>query len=418
MSYTPIDDIPTGLRSMDQSAFDAAMAGFMTKLPTTITQINTANSQANASAIAAAASQVAASDSQLAAANSQAIASAAATTATSAPGTSATSTTSLAVGVGNKSFTIQTGKLYVPGNYVTIASTASPDNLMSGNVTAHNSTTGAMTVNVSNFKGSGTFAAWTIALAGAPGLTGIVNEQKGSDIPSASTINLDAANGNFLHITGTATINTVILASGAERDAVIDGVLTMVNSASLILPGGVNYLTAAGDRARFRGDGSVVRVTITPAGGQAPAPYPVMYVRDEKATGTDGGTATINAYNNRTLNTVVLNTIPGASLASDQFTLPPGTYEITAAAPNTGSNAGWVELYNVTDSVIAAIGPNVSQIQGPTIFSPCSATITISAQKSFRIRQWVQSTGGQLGTAVNGSGRPEIYSTVKIEKVR
>jgi hypothetical protein len=93
-------------------------------------------------------------------------AAASAASALNAPGTSATSTTSMTVGTGSKAFTLaQTGKAYALGQSVVVASTASPGNQMNGIITAFNSGTGAMTVDVSAIVGSGTFASWTIALA-------------------------------------------------------------------------------------------------------------------------------------------------------------------------------------------------------------------------------------------------------------
>lgn len=80
---------------------------------------------------------------------------------------------------------------------------------------------------------------------------------KGANIASAATVDLNAATGDFIHITGTTTITAITLDSGLERDVVFDGVLTLThNGTSLILPGNVNITTAAGDRATFRGEGS------------------------------------------------------------------------------------------------------------------------------------------------------------------
>lgn len=106
-----------------------------------------------------------------AAATSASAAAASAATALNAPGTSSTSATSLTVGVGAQSLTIQAGKQIVVGMFVVIASTASPANWMHGNVTAYNSATGALTVQVDSIGGSGTFANWTISLSGASAAT-------------------------------------------------------------------------------------------------------------------------------------------------------------------------------------------------------------------------------------------------------
>lgn len=125
----------------------------------------------------------------------------------------------------------------------------------------------------------------TLAGRGANTFTGkqtlsgaAIDEAKGADIASASTVNLDTATGNLVHITGTTAITAITLASGASRDVVFDGALTLThNATTLILPGGANITTAAGDRATFRGDGSgnVRCLHYTKASGQAviaPAP--------------------------------------------------------------------------------------------------------------------------------------------------
>jgi len=86
------------------------------------------------------------------------------------------------------------------------------------------------------------------------------NEVKGADIASAPNINLTTATGNLVHVTGTTNITAITIPSGAERTVVFDGILTLVNSASLILPSNANITTAAGDTMRVRGDGLNARV--------------------------------------------------------------------------------------------------------------------------------------------------------------
>lgn len=88
----------------------------------------------------------------------------------------ATSSTSLTVGTGSKSLTIETGRSYVIGQFILIVSSTNNNVWMVGQVTAHNSSTGALTVNVTDTLGSGTIASWTIALTGkvgAPGQDGL-----------------------------------------------------------------------------------------------------------------------------------------------------------------------------------------------------------------------------------------------------
>ena len=77
---------------------------------------------------------------------------------------SGTSTTSVLIGTGAKSFVTQTGKQFQIGQPIRVANTVAPANYMDGQVTAYNSGTGALDVNVTAVGGSGTLAAWTISL--------------------------------------------------------------------------------------------------------------------------------------------------------------------------------------------------------------------------------------------------------------
>jgi hypothetical protein len=195
-------------------------------------------------------------DASAASLSSASAAAVSAATAAMAPSTSASSTTSVAIGTGSKSFVIETGKNFVIGMNLIIASTTNPANNMYGQVTSYTAGSGALVVNVTQVVGSGTIAAWTVSLSG-PSLPTVINELKGTTIASAATINLDTASGNFLHVSGATTITAITLASGAERTVVFDGALTLThNATTLILPGAANILTAAGDSMRVRGDGA------------------------------------------------------------------------------------------------------------------------------------------------------------------
>lgn len=83
----------------------------------------------------------------------------------------------------------------------------------------------------------------------------------GSDIASASTINLETATGDCVDVTGTTAITAITLSAGHERTVRFTGILTLTHGASLVIPGAVNFITAAGDFVKFRGYAAgVVRV--------------------------------------------------------------------------------------------------------------------------------------------------------------
>jgi hypothetical protein len=73
----------------------------------------------------------------------------------------ATSTTSLLIAVGSKTFTTQAGKQFAVGQFITAASAANLANYMQGDVVSYSGTT--LVLNVTNIGGSGTYADWTLS---------------------------------------------------------------------------------------------------------------------------------------------------------------------------------------------------------------------------------------------------------------
>src|SRR6266481_3720860 len=82
----------------------------------------------------------------------------------------ATSTTSLAIGTGSKTLTIQAGKAFQLGQWVLIQETSNSANQMLGQITAYVGT--SLSVSVTATGGSGTHADWTIVLTNSPAAAG------------------------------------------------------------------------------------------------------------------------------------------------------------------------------------------------------------------------------------------------------
>lgn len=81
------------------------------------------------------------------------------------------------------------------------------------------------------------------------------------DVASATTTNLETAASNNIRITGTTTITGITLSAGHWRFVRFAAALTLTNGASLILPGGANITTSAGDTMLVCGEAAgVVRV--------------------------------------------------------------------------------------------------------------------------------------------------------------
>ena len=161
---------------------------------------------------------------------------------------------------------------------------------------------------------------FTNLVAGGGTMTGALtfsgarlNEAKGADVASASTIDLDAATGNIVDVTGTTAITAITLSEGREAVVRFTGVLTLTNGASLVLPGAANITTAAGDFAVFRGYAAgVVRC--------------VVYSRLD-------GTALNGSSTSPTITTPTLNgAVSGTSIAS-QSDMETGTATDKLATP-------------------------------------------------------------------------------------
>jgi hypothetical protein len=205
------------------------------------------------------------------AASNATIAASSAATATSAPGTSATSTTSTLIGTGSKTFTIQTGKLFQVGGWVIVASQATPANYMHGQVTAHNSGTGSLTVNVTSIGGSGTLTDWLISLSGPMGevanktLTSIRETCTVAATAATGTINYDAVTQSVLYFTANASANWTVNLRGNAGTSLN----AMMNTGESLT---VVFLVTQGATAYFNSAVQVDGAAVTPKWQNGSAP--------------------------------------------------------------------------------------------------------------------------------------------------
>lgn len=196
--------------------------------------------------------------------------------------TSATSTTSNTIASsGSKTFTVQALKGFLPGQTIKAASTANGTVWMQGDVTAYNSTTGILSITMNASQGAGTIAAWTLSLAtstaSSPGSLSqdyavkSLQHAIGSDIASASTINLSTATGNMVKVTGNVAISAATMTAGKDVWVVFTGTPQLnyhVSNHQLNSNGG-NITASAGGYALYTYDGVTVRVLYFSPSGRA-----------------------------------------------------------------------------------------------------------------------------------------------------
>jgi len=146
---------------------------------------------------------------------------------------------------------------------------------------------------------------------------------------------------------------------------------------------------------------------------------PTLYIEDQKAANTAGGTFTSGAWQKRDLNTVVTNEITGASLASSQITLPAGTYEARFSCPAFAVSRHKAKLYNVTASANIILGSSEdSPPTGSVDKSFGFGRFTLAVQSVLELRHQCQITYATYGLGVESNFAViEVYSQIEIRKI-
>jgi hypothetical protein len=148
----------------------------------------------------------------------------------------------------------------------------------------------------------------------------------------------------------------------------------------------------------------------------------LLHVRDEKSSGTKGGTSVDATDNIRTLNTVLTNEITNASLSSNRITLPSGTFYIEAHAPAREASRHRLFLYNHSDSIVTLLGTNCMsttvQTNPTNSHSFVRGRFTISSSKNFELRHYTEfgEIDNGLGSSINDS-ITEVYADARIWRI-
>mgnify|MGYP007125363914 CR=1 FL=1 len=95
---------------------------------------------------------------------------------------------------------------------------------------------------------------WNETIAWVKSLTDRLETIEATAVASASTVDLNAINGNYVHITGTTTINSFGSVSKGSYELCFDSAGLVIANGAIRLPTGANITTQAGDTMIVRGE--------------------------------------------------------------------------------------------------------------------------------------------------------------------
>lgn len=155
-----------------------------------------------------------------------------------------------------------------------------------------------------------------------------------------------------------------------------------------------------------------------PGSGSSGGGGELLHARDERASGSSGGSSTAGAWTTRTINTVKTNEITGASLASDLITLPAGTYEADITGAFYSANRCKHRLWNATAAATLLSGRSDYGGGGVGQSARIVGRFTLASTSDVRLDYYVEAGTGTIGLGVpSSSGEVEVYADLLIRKV-
>lgn len=146
----------------------------------------------------------------------------------------------------------------------------------------------------------------------------------------------------------------------------------------------------------------------------------IAILRDEKSSGTNGGTSSSTTWNPRALNTEVSDAFNIVTLSSDKATLIAGTYliDVWACAGAASGTLHRLRAYNVTGTATIAEGTNSVSDGGQRKYAHLRFLFTSNGSDEWRIDHYTVT-----GAATTGLGTPmtlgsnEVYMEILVRRL-
>ena len=234
-----------------------------------------------------------------------------------------------------------------------------------------------------------------------------------SNIPSGNLVKVGTA------ARGVGTTDQFHIVAGGGDDTQVlfsrmfNGGLTGIGGTDLMGPGdsiGFNFSVPI--------QGWTSDVTLLAA---IPTPK-TAYIKDVKASGTNGGTFTSGAWQTRDLNTLEGDT-GFVSLSGNQFTLQPGKYEIEVSAPAFSVARHKAKLVRdpsgtPVDAIVGSSELANAAGNQHTTSSVIKGSITLTTSSVYEVQHQCETTRATNGFGQSTSfGVDEVFTQISIKKV-
>ena len=237
---------------------------------------------------------------------------------------------------------------------------------------------------------------------------------------------------------GSGTVDSSAIVAGAVDDTHISGLAaSKLTGTVAVANGGTGAATHTANNVLI-GNGTSAITSVAPStsgnvltsngsawASTAPAAggafeTKLLHIEDQKSSGTSAGTFTSGADRTRELNTVVTNEITGASLATNQITLPAGDYYAEILAPAYRVENHKALLWNITTSTTLLSGQSADAASGANSKTDSCVmgrfTLAGTNVLEARHRSTLSRSSNGLGRATS-YGAYELYTIVKIWRV-
>jgi len=197
----------------------------------------------------------------------------------------------------------------------------------------------------------------TAAILGANTFTALQTEAAGADIASATAVDLTAATGNVVVITGTTPATSLTMTAGQQMILIAAAAWPLTfHATTMNIVGGVSYTCAAGDRLYVTKDvDNVIRVSVNK--------------QDGTAVVAGSGTPAVVIEATTALTMAVDTQVTFTNAALTTITLP--------ASPSSGDLVWITPANSLTTNIIARNGSTIMDLAQDLTIDVAKATVRL-----------------------------------------